>query len=69
MTDERIGIDAKIAEIGIQQHRSGIMLCIVMMFGVVVAWIVLAAATSSSVEFRKRSTEKGFDVNSPIRFS
>jgi hypothetical protein len=69
MTDGRIGIDAKIAEIGIQPHRSGIMSCVVMMFGVVVAWIALAAATSSSVEFRKRSAENGFDVNSPIGFS
>jgi hypothetical protein len=41
----------------------------VMMFGIVVAWIALAAATSSSVEIGKWSTEKGFDVNSPIGFS
>jgi hypothetical protein len=69
MIDERIGIDAKIAEIGIQQHRSGIMSCAVMMFGVAVAWIALAAATSGSVEFREWSTENWFDVNSPIGFS
>jgi hypothetical protein len=69
MTEERIGIDAKFAEIAIQQHRSDIASWIVTTSDVVITSIALAAATSNSVEFMRWSIEKGFEVNSPIGFS
>jgi hypothetical protein len=69
MTEERIGIDSKFAEIAIQQHRSDIALWIATTSEVVVAWIALAAATSNSLVFMRWSIENGFDVNSAIGFS